>query len=159
MNFQLCGSFISVESLFKCFSPESREGNSTNPSSNFSLVIDRNIKEYPSDLLFPQSRISVVDTEFRFLNTPNFNTCLPKIFLTQSVKNELFTDVVHPEVAKFYKNLIASAIAERDIVKLHIVLNTDHVLLTVYPLFDNMHKKIIGCTLIESPFLKVSRQS
>ena len=156
MNIQLCGSLINVDTLFKCI------GNKTNDADKrnvFSLVIDKRIKDYTFDIKFNDSRVSMLDYQLRYLNMPNLCTSLPAIFITKNVRGKLMVDVIHPDVASFYKNLISSCIQERSVVKLHIIMNRVHILLTTYPIFDNKNKIIIGCTLMETPFSEVSNKN
>jgi hypothetical protein len=151
----LCGNFLNLDSLFQCFYSRNKEKDT--PIGKFSLVIDKRIGTYQYALSQDNTRVSLVDNKINYLNTPNINTnvLLPAIFITKQIKGRSLQDVIHPDVAPFYKNLILSTFQERSIVKLHIVLNNIHILLTTYPILDNK-KKIIGCTLLETPFLDIA---
>jgi hypothetical protein len=149
----LCGNFLNLESLFQCFYNKNKENDTI--TGKFSLVIDKRISTYPYALKQESTRVSMVDKKTKYLNIPNSNQSLPAIFVTKQIKGKLLKDVIHPDVAPFYKNLILSTFQERNIVKLHIVLNNIHILLTTYPVLDNK-KKIIGCTLLETPFLDIA---
>lgn len=159
MQFMLCGNFLNLETLFKCLGTKSSDASSSHRFDNsFSLVIDKRISTYPYALKLDHTRVSLVDMKTRFLNTPNKNTILPHIFTHKRTKGMFMHEAIHPDVAPFYKNLILSTLEEQSIIKLHIVLNDIHVLLTTYPILDNK-KKIIGCTLLEIPYLDVADMS
>jgi hypothetical protein len=157
MQFMLCGNFMNLESLFQCFYSKPKEQISKR-NGQFSLVIDKRLSTYPYALKQDNTRVSIVDNKTNYLNTPTFETILPPIFVRKNIKGELLEDVIHSDVAPFYKNLILSTFQERCIVKLHIILNDVHILLTAYPIYDNK-KKVICCTLTETPFLDVTEYS
>lgn len=157
MNFQLCQNFVSVDKLVECFTGTSNLENDMDvrKSLNFSLVIDKRISSYPYSLVSEDARISLVDLNIKYLNTPNLNTSLPAIFTTRKIKGRFLVDVIHPTVSSFYKNLMVSTFQERSVVRLHIILNNVHILLTTYPFFDNKNK-VKGCTLVEIPFSNIA---
>jgi hypothetical protein len=154
MSFQLCGNILGIESLFSCIINTQKQETEKN-SNIFSLVIDKRISSYPFNIEENESRISIVDKNLKYLNTPKMLSSLPAIFLSKNIKGKQLMDVLHPEVAPFYRNLLLSSFQEKSIIKLHIILNSKHILLTTYPLIDNRNK-IIAYTLVELPFTDVA---
>lgn len=155
MQFMLCGNFLNFDKICQCFFNKNKEKDSSKPNiGQYSLVIDKRLSTYSYALKQEQTRISLVDLKTAYINTPNLNTLLPPIFITKSIKGKLLQDVIHSDVAIFYKNLVLSTFHERDSVKLHVVLNEVHMLIMTYPILDNK-KNIIGCSLLETPFLDV----
>lgn len=153
MNISLCTNFLSFESLFSCFFQSSKE-KSTHGVKIFRLTIDRRVSTYHFDLDTDHTRVSILDVATKYLNNPNLGTRLPGIFRTPHIRNRTLVEVMHQDIAAFYKNIILATIQDRTTVKLHIVLNDVHILITSYPIFDNK-KKIIGCTLLEIPYMSV----
>jgi hypothetical protein len=118
-------------------------------------VIDRNTSIYPFALDKCHTRISIVGTNLVYLNNaPIRSTILPSIFKGQKTLGRHLDDVVHPQVSPFYKDLVISTLSEKAIIKLHIILNSDHILLTSMPIFDK-NNKIIAITLLETPYTSV----
>jgi hypothetical protein len=154
MNIQLCGSLfnLDVNSLCGCFG-ESKTGQEQTVNA-FTLVIDKRISNYPFVLDTENNRVSILDATMRFLNNPNFDTKLPPIFTTRTIVGKPLSEVIHEDIAPFYQNFVSSTFQEKTNLKLHVILNGTHILLTTYPYFDNK-SKMIGCTLTEIPFLKV----
>jgi hypothetical protein len=149
---------MSFDSLFQCFYNKKNDLPKRN-MGEFTLVIDKRISNYPYALKQEYTRISLLDIHTKYLNSPEtIASALPPVFIKKRIKGNFMSDVIHPDVAPFYKNLVLSTIQESNVVKLHIVLNDVHILLTAYPILDNK-RKIIGCTLLETPYLNVMESS
>jgi hypothetical protein len=143
---------VNVDTIFKCFQSKT---NDVEKNDKFTLVIEKQGKlDYPYTLDSDETRVSLVDLKNVYLNNPNFNTTLPPIFVSKNIKGNSLEDVVHEQIAPFYKNLISSSIQENRVLKLRVILNGVRVLLATYPIHDNKYK-VIGCTLLETPYINI----
>lgn len=151
MNISLCNSVFSFDSLFQCFLPKQTE----QPlETRFSLAIDKRLDSYPFNLKLDNARISHISTSLKYMTNPTQSHDIPPIFLKKNVKGMTLDMVIHEDVVGFYKNIVKSMISEKKVISLHIVLNSVHILLSAYPIHDNKNK-IIGCTILEVPYVDV----
>ena len=155
-----CSFFkLAIDSLCQCVFMMPDSTTKRENANIFKLVIDRRIKDYPYVLDIGSSRFSIVDVHMKYVNTPNLTKSkLPPIFTTSNTKGKNLVDVIHPEVSAFYKDLLISCFQDKSIVKLHVVLNNVHILLTAYPVTDNRNNVIAG-TIVETAFLDVMNQN
>lgn len=159
MAFECSGIKVAVDSLCKCVFTQSDPDSNPNKTNVFKLVIDRRIKDYPYLLDIANSRFSIIDTQLNYINTPDLTKSkLPPIFTTNQIQGKSLMDVLHPEVSVFYKDLLISCFQDKAIVKLHVVLNNAHILLTAYPVTDNRNTVMAG-TIVETAFLDVMNQN
>jgi hypothetical protein len=89
-----------------------------------------------------------------FLNNISRFKEVPQIFLTAETKGKVIDDVMHPLAIPFYKHVVVLTMNEKQAIRLHIVLNEVHLLITSLPVFDK-NNKIIAVTLLETPFTSV----
>ncbi len=151
MNFQLCGSLISVDNLFNCFGKQNHEIKDEKVS-RFTLLIDKRLDDYPFILDLENMRVSIIDDKCTYLNIPNHSGKLPLIFLDKQVKGKTITSVIHHEVSVFYENFTKTIFEKKNTHKVHIILNDIHILLIGVPVLDN-NEKLVGCNLMEIPFM------
>lgn len=151
MNFMLCQSFLNVDTLFKCFQPSQ---NSVREDDQLKLEIDKSRMNHPYALDKHHSRITHINSNLEFLNNVQRFKEVPGIFLHPKTKGRQLEEVLHPLVVPFYKNIAISTLNEKQMIKLHIVLNGTHLLITSLPIFDK-NNKIIAVTLIETPYTSV----
>jgi hypothetical protein len=147
----LCQNLFNVESFFKCFQPSA---NSVNQDDGITLEIDktRSYSHYAIDKR--HTRISNLNQSLEFLNDISRFREIPPIFLTQNTRGREIDDVMHPLAIPFYKNIIISTMNEKQTIRLQIVLNGVHLLITSLPIFDK-NNKLIAVTILETPFTNV----
>jgi len=155
MNFMLCQNVFNLESLFQCFGGGKEQNEK---KKDFTLVIDRKIASYPYSLDKLNARVSLIDLDLKYINDAQTGKVLPPIFLKKHTKGESISTVIHPSVLPFYKNLLISTFNERSTIKLHIILNNIHILISTIPVYDHQNK-LIAVTLFETPYNDVEESS
>lgn len=156
MNFMLCQSIFNIESLLKCFSNGSREDINISDKHDLQLIIDRDTKKYNFALDKSQTRMIMTTLDLHMLNNVQRNTILPPLFKTLQTKGKKLDDVLHPQIVPFYKNVILSTLQEKTIIRLHVILNKVHILLSSIPVFDN-NNAIVSITLLETPYTNIEQ--
>lgn len=147
----LCQNLFNVEALFKCFQPSE---NSVNPEKEITLEIDKTRAYRPYAIDKRHTRMCNLNPSLEFLNDISRFKEIPPIFLTQNTRGREIDDVMHPLAIPFYKNIIISTMNEKQTIRLQIVLNGVHLLITSLPIFDN-NNKLIAVTILETPFTNV----
>jgi hypothetical protein len=152
MNISLCTNFISFDSLFSCFYDKAAKPTKySDEGSIYTLSLDKRITSYEYELDTDQTRTSIFDMACIYINNPVLSTSLPHIFKTTNIKGCHLMQVIHEEIAPFYNSIVMTTTKDKAEMKIHIVLNSMHILITCYPIYDNKNK-VIGCTLLEIPF-------
>lgn len=156
MNFMLCQSIFNIESLLKCFSNGGGGDINTSDKHDLQLIIDRDVKKYNFALDKSQTRMLMTTLDLHMLNNVQKNPVLPPLFKTLQTKGKKLDDVLHPQMVPFYKNVILSTLQEKTIIRLHIILNKVHILLSSVPVFDN-NNTVVAITLLETPYTNIEQ--
>lgn len=159
MNCILCNieSLCSVDSLFNCFqNSHSFADINTSDKHDLQLIIDRDVKKYNFALDKSNTRMIMTTLDLYLINNIHKNPKLPPLFKTLNTKGKKLDDVLHPQMVPFYRNVILSTIQEKTVVRLHIILNKIHILLSCIPVFDN-NNTIVAITLLETPYTNIEQ--